>query len=43
MRWLRLRQSLSSMTIAYDAGELNEVSILMKWRGTIMPMVLTRA
>ena len=30
------------MTIAYDAGELNEVSVLMKWRGTIMPMVLTR-
>jgi len=30
------------MTIKYEASELNEVSVLLKWRGTIMPMVLTR-
>lgn len=30
------------MTIAYEASELNEVSVLMRWRGTIMSMVLTR-
>ena len=30
------------MTIVYDASELNEISVLMRWRGTIMAMVLTR-
>ena len=30
------------MTIPYDASELNEISVLMRWRGTIMAMVLTR-
>ena len=30
------------MTIHYNAGEMNELSVLFKWRGTIMPMVLGR-
>ena len=30
------------MTILYEASALNEVSVLMRWRGTIMAMVLTR-
>ena len=30
------------MTIHYNASEMNELSVLFKWRGTIMPMVLGR-
>jgi len=30
------------MTIAYNAGDMNELNVLFKWRGTIMPMVLGR-
>ena len=30
------------MTIHYKADEMNELSVLFKWRGTIMPMVLGR-
>jgi len=30
------------MTIHYNASEMNELSVLIKWRGTIMPMVLGR-
>ena len=30
------------MTIVYDASELNEISVLMRWRGTVLAMVLTR-
>jgi predicted membrane chloride channel (bestrophin family) len=33
---------LAAMTIHYNAGEMNELSVLFKWRGTIMPMVLGR-
>ena len=35
-------QTHCRMTIPYDASELNEISVLMRWRGTIMAMVLTR-
>ena len=33
---------VSAMTIHYKADEMNELSVLFKWRGTIMPMVLGR-
>ena len=32
----------SAMTIAYDAGDFNELTVLLRWRGTIMPAVLCR-
>ncbi|KOO27009.1 hypothetical protein Ctob_002466 [Chrysochromulina tobinii] len=30
------------MTIAYDAGDLNELTVLFRWHGTIIPKVLCR-
>jgi len=30
------------MTISYDAGDFNELTVLLRWRGTIMPAVLCR-
>ena len=30
------------MTISYDPSDFNELTVLMKWRGTIMPAVLCR-
>ena len=30
------------MTIQYDPTDFNEITVLMKWRGTIMPIVLCR-
>ena len=31
------------MTIVYDAGELGTVRALLRWRGTMLPMVLSKA
>jgi len=30
------------MTIGYDPTDFNELTVLLKWRGTIMPSVLCR-
>ena len=30
------------MTISYDPGDFNELTVLLRWRGTIMPAVLCR-
>jgi len=30
------------MTISYDASDFNELTVLLRWRGTIMPAVLCR-
>ena len=33
---------LLAMTISYDASDFNELTVLLRWRGTIMPSVLCR-
>ena len=30
------------MTISYDPGDFNELTVLLRWRGTIMPAVLCK-
>ena len=30
------------MTVTYDPADFNEVTVLLRWRGTIMPAVLCR-
>merc|ERR1719269_291960 len=30
------------MTIFYEPGDFNELTVLMRWRGTILPSVLVR-
>jgi len=32
----------AAMTISYDPGDFNELTVLLKWKGTIMPSVLCR-